>query len=57
MANTADMQKKTIAAKGTSISAREVRACFAQLSRSPKSSRAFLQKIGVTSRKREAVSK
>ena len=57
MAKTADMQKKTVAAKGTSISAREVRACFAQLSRSPKSSRAFLQKIGVTSRKREAVSK
>lgn len=41
-------KKRIFSVKESSISAKEVKECFTQISRSPKSSRIFLTKIGIT---------
>ena len=48
MANTTVIRKRTTPVSGTSISAAEVRACFAKIADSPEQSRAFLKTIGIS---------
>lgn len=48
MATTTVIRKRTTSVSGTSISATEVRACFAKIADSPKQSRAFLKTIGIS---------